>query len=150
MKTALVAFFGCLAVGATEAVGRFEFSRAGYWETPGSPRRVTGFNLGWEFSLDGFKTCKAVSLPHGIDEGELLPQASGCVNRQQAAWYRKRFTWHRTSAKSFLHFEAVMGKCRVTVNGRLAAASSSRSSVKMKSSPRRATLSTSARHVPPS
>ena len=43
------------------------------------------------------------------------------MNRQQAAWYRKRFTWHRTSAKSFLHFEAVMGKCRVTVNGRLAA-----------------------------
>ena len=112
---------GCQTALATEEVGRFEFSRAGYWTVPGSPRRVTSFNLGWEFSLDGFKTCKAVSLPHGIDEGELLPQASGCVNRQQAAWYRKRFSWHRTSAKSFLHFEAVMGKCRVTVNGRVAA-----------------------------
>ena len=116
-----LAVLGCQAARATEAVGRFAFSRAGYWETPGSPRRVTSFNLGWEFSLDAFKTSRAVSLPHGIDEGELLPQASGCVNRQQAAWYRKRFTWHRTSAKSFLHFEAVMGKCRVTVNGRLAA-----------------------------
>ena len=116
-----LAVLGCRTAGATEEIGSFEFSRAGYWETPGSPRRVTSFNLGWEFSLDGFKTRKAVSLPHGIDEGELLPQASGCVNRQQAAWYRKRFTWHRTSAKSFLHFEAVMGKCRVTVNGRLAA-----------------------------
>ena len=62
----------CVTAGATEGIGRFEFSRAGYWETPGSPRRVTSFNLGWEFSLDGFRTCKAVSLPHGIDEGDIL------------------------------------------------------------------------------
>ena len=74
----------------TEAV---EFSKAGYWETEGSPRRVETLTTGWEFSLDGFKTGKAVTLPHGIDEGELGFEASGCVNRQQPAWYRRRFTW---------------------------------------------------------
>ena len=110
----------CLSVAVLPVAG-FEFSRAGYWTAPGSPRKVESFNLGWEFSLDAFRTCRPVSLPHGIDEGELPAQASGCVNRQQPAWYRKRFAWRRTRAKSFLHFEAVMGKCRVTVNGKLAA-----------------------------
>lgn len=62
----------CVTAGATEKIGWFAFSRAGYWETPGSPRRVEYFNLGWEFSLDAFKTCRAVSLPHGIDEGDIL------------------------------------------------------------------------------
>lgn len=50
-------------------VAGFEFSQAGYWPAPGSPRRVTNFNLGWEFSLDGFKTTRPVSLPHGIGAG---------------------------------------------------------------------------------
>jgi len=95
-----------------------EFSRAGYWTVGGSPRATTSFNCGWEFSLDGFKTAKPVSLPHCIDEGEIGINASGCVNRQQPAWYRKRFAWKRTHAHAFLHFEAVMGKCRVDVNGR--------------------------------
>ena len=33
-------------------------------------------NPGWEFSLDGFKTAKAVNLPHSIDEGEIGLNAS--------------------------------------------------------------------------
>ena len=63
--------------------------------------------------VDGFKTAKPVSLPHCIDEGEIGFNASGCVNRQQLAWYRKRFEWKRTRAHAFLHFEAVMGKCEI-------------------------------------
>ena len=116
---------GVLAVALCVGAEAVEFSKAGYWEAEGSPRRVETLTTGWEFSLDGFKTSKAVTLPHGIDEGELGLEASGCVNRQQPAWYRRRFTW--TSAESrvprdrthqFLHFEAVMGKSRVTLNGK--------------------------------
>ena len=116
---------GVLAVALCVGAEAVEFSKAGYWEAEGSPRRVETLTTGWEFSLDGFKTSKAVTLPHGIDEGELGLEASGCVNRQQPAWYRRRFTW--TSAESrvprdrthqFLHFEAIMGKSRVTLNGK--------------------------------
>ena len=100
----------------------FEFSKAGYWNVPDSPRVVTTINAGWEFSLDAFKTAKAVSLPHSIDEGEIGFNASGGVNRQQPAWYRRRFAWNGASARQFLHFEAIMGKSRVTLNGREVAA----------------------------
>ena len=103
-----------------------EFSKAGYWAVEGSPRRVETLTRGWEFSLDGFKTSRAVCLPHSIDEGEIGFEASGCVNRQQPAWYRRRFTWRRSlggvgSAHQFLHFEAIMGKSRITLNGKLVA-----------------------------
>ena len=105
-----------LAAGAAEPVPRF--SKAGYWEVSGSPRRVTSLNPDWQFSLDAFKTSRDVVLPHCIDEGELGFAASGCVNRQQLAWYRKSFSWTNASARQFLHFEAIMGKCRVTLNGK--------------------------------
>lgn len=107
----------CLSTFATTA----GFSKAGYWEAEGSPRRVETLTTGWEFSLDNFKTKKNVSLPHSIDEGEIGFEASGCVNRQQPAWYRRRFTWRRGGARQFLHFEAIMGKSRVTLNGKVVA-----------------------------
>ena len=95
-----------------------EFSKAGYWAAEGSPRRVETLTTGWEFSLDDFKTSKRVTLPHCIDEGEIGLEASGCVNRQQPAWYRRRFTWRKGGERQFLHFEAIMGKSRVTLNGK--------------------------------
>lgn len=113
-RTALLAAVPAFCAAADAA----EFSKAGYWEAEGSPRRVETLTTGWEFSLDGFKTSKTVTLPHGIDEGELGFEASGCVNRQQPAWYRRRFTWKSGGARQFLHFEAIMGKSRVTLNGK--------------------------------
>lgn len=59
-----------------------------------------------------------VSLPHGI---EILPaEASGCVNYQGPVWYRKHFVLPDSlgSRKLFLHFEAIMGKSTVWVNGK--------------------------------
>jgi len=97
------------------------FSKAGYWDADGSPRRVEKLTTGWEFSLDAFKTSKRVALPHSIDEGEIGFEASGCVNRQQPAWYRRRFEWKRHGARQFLHFEAIMGKSRVALNGKVVA-----------------------------
>lgn len=101
--------------------GAAEFSKAGYWEAEGSPRRVETLTAGWEFSLDKFKTSKRVSLPHSIDEGELGFEASGCVNRQQPAWYRRSFGWKKRGERQFLHFEAIMGKSRITLNGKVVA-----------------------------
>ena len=98
-----------------------EFSEAGFWKSAGSPRRVTRLNLGWEFSRDAFKTVKGVVLPHSIDEGEIGFNASGGVNRQERGWYRRTVVCEKRSAHQFLHFEAVMGKCQVFVNGTKAA-----------------------------
>ena len=60
-----------------------------------------------------------VSLPNGI---EYLPvEASGCINYQGEIWYRKHFTpdeaWK--NKQLFLHFEAIMGKSKIWVNGKL-------------------------------
>lgn len=107
-----------MAVLLQNGVLGFDFSKAGYWDVPGSPRTTSSFNAGWEFSLDNFRTAKAVNLPHGIDEGEISYESSGGVNRQCGAWYRKRFAFTKRTARQFLHFEAIMGKSRVTVNGR--------------------------------
>ena len=88
MKTAVIVL--AAATAATAFAARPNFSKAGYWEVEGSPRHVETLTCGWEFSLDAFKTAKAVSLPHCIDEGEIGFEASGGVNRQQPAWYRRR------------------------------------------------------------
>ena len=103
------------------AANAVEFSKAGYWDADGSPRRVETLTTGWEFSLDNFKTAKSVCLPHSIDEGELGFEASGGVNRQQPAWYRRVFSWKRRGARQFLHFEAIMGKSRIMLNGKVVA-----------------------------
>ncbi len=98
-----------------------KFSKAGYWHAEGTPRRVETLATGWEFSLDNFKTSKKVSVPHSIDEGEIGFEASGGVNRQQQAWYRRSFNWKPSGKRQFLHFEAVMGKSRFTLNGKMVA-----------------------------
>ncbi len=105
------------SIRPTNRTNAFEFSKAGYWQSPNSPRRVSSLNSGWEFSLDEFKSAKPVTLPHSIDEGEIGFEASGGVNRRQPAWYRRTLVWNGGSARQFLHFEAIMGKCRVTLNG---------------------------------
>ena len=112
---------GVVAGSLAWAAPGAEFSRAGYWAVEGSPRRVTSINHGWSFSLDGFATSKPVNLPHSIDEGEIGFEASGGVNRRQPAWYRRRFAWAGGSARQFLHFEAILGKSRVTLNGKAVA-----------------------------
>jgi beta-galactosidase len=88
-------------------------------------------NVAWRFvktdvpnaELASFDDSKweVVSLPHGL---EYLPvDASGGVNYQGPAWYRKHFTPDAAlkGKKLFLHFEAIMGKSKVWVNGKLVA-----------------------------
>ncbi len=105
-----------------------EFSTAGFYAIEGSPREVYSMNPAWRFHKGDVQGAQAenfddsswqvVALPNGM---EILPlDASAGVNYQGIAWYRKEFT--PTSDKFsdrrvVLHFEGVMGKSEVWVNG---------------------------------
>lgn len=106
-----------------------EYSTAGFFELPHTGRTVYSMNPAWRMykgSLKGAeqpgfndKEWNLVSLPNGI---EYVPtEASGCVNYQGEVWYRKHFTpevsWK--GKQLFLHFEAIMGKSKVWINGTL-------------------------------
>ena len=105
-----------------------EFSTAGFFELSGCGRKVFSMNPAWRFHKGDAEGAEAwefddsrwevVSLPHGI---EYLPlEASGCVNYQGEVWYRKHFSpdSRLKGKKLFLHFEAIMGKSKVFVNGK--------------------------------
>ena len=106
-----------------------EFSTAGFFRLDNSGREVYSMNTAWRFhkgAVEGAETKEfndkdwtVVSLPDGI---EYLPtEASGCINYQGEVWYRKHFTPDAAlkGKKLFLHFEAIMGKSKVFVNGKL-------------------------------
>lgn len=108
-----------------------EFSTAGFYTLPNTGRTVSSMNLAWRFykgaqagaeAIDfDDKDWNLVSIPHGI---ELLPtEASGCINYQGEVWYRKHFTPSKEwmGKQLFLHFEAIMGKSKIWVNGKLLA-----------------------------
>lgn len=105
-----------------------EFSTAGFFRLDNSGREVYSMNPAWRFhkgAADGAdakdfndQDWAVVSLPNGI---EYLPtEASGCINYQGEVWYRKHFTPDASlkGKKLFLHFEAIMGKSKVFVNGK--------------------------------
>lgn len=105
-----------------------EFSTAGFYSMEGSGRNVYSMNPAWRFYKGALNGAEAkdyndngwsvVSLPHGI---EYLPtEASGCINYQGEVWYRKHFVPADSlkGKKLFLHFEAIMGKSKVFVNGK--------------------------------
>lgn len=105
------------------------FSTAGFYKLPDTGRDVYSMNVAWRFHKGDIKgepyspsfddsQWECVSLPHGI---EYLPmEASGCINYQGVVWYRKHFTPEEVlkGKKLFLHFEAIMGKCKIWVNGK--------------------------------
>ncbi len=106
-----------------------EFSTAGFFRLDNSGREVYSMNPAWRFhkgAVEGAETKEfndkdwtVVSLPDGI---EYLPtEASGSINYQGEVWYRKHFTPDAAlkGKKLFLHFEAIMGKSKVFVNGKL-------------------------------
>ena len=105
------------------------FSTAGFYALEHTGRTVYSMNPAWRFykgdipqayqvHFDDSKWDK-VNLPNGL---EILPvEASGCVNYQGVSWYRKRFTLDSSlkSKKIIIHFEAIMGKSEVYLNGHL-------------------------------
>lgn len=106
-----------------------EFSTAGFFRLDNSGREVYSMNPAWRFHKGAVESAETkefndkdwtvVSLPDGI---EYLPtEASGCIDYQGEVWYRKHFTPDAAlkGKKLFLHFEAIMGKSKVFVNGKL-------------------------------
>jgi beta-galactosidase len=105
------------------------FSTAGFYQVEGTGREVFSLNVAWRFhkgpkehgesvDLDDSEW-QVVSVPHGI---EVLPvQASGGINYQGEVWYRKFFDLPEgiRGKKLFVHFEAIMGKSRIYLNGHL-------------------------------
>lgn len=90
------------------------FSKAGYFEAEESPRVVSSLNVGWDFARgDGYKA--RVNLPHTLNVVGF--EASGGVNYQGPAVYEKRFDFSAQGERQFLHFEAVMGKSKIFLNG---------------------------------
>lgn len=113
---------------AATPVGQ-EFSTAGFFKIDNGGRNVYNFNVGWRFYKGAANMAEqpsfddsqwtVVNTPHGL---EYLPEeASGCINYQGEAWYRKHFVVpeNMKGQKIFLHFEALMGKCKIWVNGKL-------------------------------
>ena len=107
-----------------------QFSTAGFYELPHMGRSAYSMNLAWRFHKGDVKghpyavdfndsDWQVVSIPHGL---EYLPvEASGCANYQGIAWYRKHFTLGQElrNKQLFVHFEGIMGKCEVYLNGEL-------------------------------
>lgn len=102
------------------------FSTAGFYNLP-QFRSMYDFNSAWRFykgAVEGAESIgfdddkwKIVNLPDGM---ELLPvEASGCINYQGEAWYRKHFNVPSGNMHQRLvvHFEGIMGKSKVWVNG---------------------------------
>ena len=106
-----------------------EFSKAGFFPRENTGREVFSMNVAWRFHKGALANAEVselddsnwsvVNLPNGI---EYLPEdASGGANYQGEVWYRKHFTPEHAlkGKKLFLHFEAIMGKTKVYVNGKL-------------------------------
>ena len=126
----LILFIVCVLVGIYGYADMARFSTAGFYELPNTGREAYSLNQAWRFwkgELEGMPYAvnyddtdwEVVSVPHGL---EYLPvEASGCANYQGVAWYRKHFT-PADSLKGkqlFVHFEGIMGKSEVYVNGSL-------------------------------
>lgn len=129
----LLTLFATLCLTA-QADSVREFSAAGFYPLAGTGRTVESLNPAWRFTkdrdnqfTDAYKAdfddraWSVVSLPNGL---EFLPaEASGGVNYRGGAWYRKHVEVPASLAgkRLLLHFEAIMGKSKVWVNGELVA-----------------------------
>lgn len=105
-----------------------EFSTAGFHQMQGTPRTVQNMNPAWRMLKGDAVNASAaefddsqwqvVSLPNGM---EYLPvDASGGINYRGVSWYRKHFSLDAkeyAGKKIVLHFEAIMGKSKIWLNG---------------------------------
>jgi beta-galactosidase len=125
----ITAFYMPFLQAQNESISAKEYSTAGFYAAKGSGRNVYNFNVAWKFYKGDIDSAwkkdfndsqwDIVHLPHGL---ELLPaEASGGVNYQGPAWYRKHFMVpdELKGRKIFLYIEAIMGKSKIYINGRL-------------------------------
>ncbi len=127
IKNTLLAFL--LIILPANILAIQETSVAGFIQLPGSGRQVYNFNPGWRFYKGDIKNAErkdfddsqweVVATPHTV---ELMPaEASGGRNYQGVAWYRKHFVIPAEAKGKdvSLHFEAIMGKQSIYINGKL-------------------------------
>ncbi|WP_455585581.1 glycoside hydrolase family 2 protein [Bacteroides sp.] len=108
---------------------RPEISVAGFIPLSGSGRDIYNFDPGWRYYKGNAENAETVdfddsdwevvSAPHSV---ELMPaEASGCRNYQGPVWYRKRFVLPSAvrGKQVLIHFEAVMGKQKIYLDGKL-------------------------------
>ena len=118
-----------MSIVPVKAAFQPQYSVAGFYPLEHTGREVYSMNPAWRFykgsAPEAYRVdfdddnWAVVSLPDGI---EYLPtEASGCINYQGEVWYRKHFTPDNSlkGKKLFLHFEAIMGKSKVWINGQL-------------------------------
>ena len=104
-------------------------SVAGLFPLEGSGRIVYNFNEGWRFCLGDAENAHSIGFndsswpiacaPH---TAQLVPaEASGGRNYQGVCWYRKQFVVpaDMQDKELIVHFEAIMGKQEIFVNGQL-------------------------------
>ena len=106
-----------------------EYSVAGLFPLANSGRLVYNFNQGWRFHLGDAQGAEDVDFNDGKWDVVCTPhsplltpvEGSGGRNYQGVCWYRKHFVLPtETNGKNaILHFEAVMGKQKIFVNGKL-------------------------------
>ena len=126
MKKLFIALLSLIAISAN---AKIETSVAGLFPLENSGRMVWNFNPEWRFHLGDVAGAEAigfddtawdvVSTPH---TAKLLPaEGSGCRNYQGIIWYRKHFVMPAETDGRLvtLHFEAIMGKQKLYVNGKL-------------------------------
>ncbi len=129
-KTALVFCLIVCAVLVSYAQSSTQLSTsvAGFFPLENSGRQVWNFNAGWRFHRGDVAGAEAtdfndrswevVTTPHTV---QLMPaEASGCRNYQGIVWYRKHFRLPVECKDRIvtLHFEAIMGKQTLYVNGK--------------------------------
>ena len=123
-KILTILFIFCISIIPSSAQ-----SVAGLFPLEGSGRVIYNFNDGWHYLLGDAEGAEAVdyddsawdvvSTPH---TARLEPsEVSGCRNYQGVCWYRKQFIVPSDlqGKEITIHFEAIMGKQEVYVNGRL-------------------------------
>ncbi len=119
-----------VAAPASPAAALTPPSVAGLFPLENSGRIIYNFNDGWRFFLGDAENAQAtgfddsrwpvVCAPH---TAQLVPaEASGGRNYQGVCWYRKQFVVpaDMQHKEVIVHFEAIMGKQEVFVNGQLA------------------------------
>ena len=104
-------------------------SVAGLFPIANSGRIVYNFNEGWCFRLGDVAGAEAVGYDDSQWEMVCAPHtvrlepadASGCRNYQGVCWYRKQFVVPAAmqGKEVTVHFEAIMGKQWIYVNGKL-------------------------------
>ncbi|MDA3853210.1 MAG: beta galactosidase jelly roll domain-containing protein, partial [Bacteroidales bacterium] len=127
--SAVILLFLCGLVHSQDIENIPEYSKAGFFRIPNSGREIFDFNVGWRFYKGAYQGAEqfhcddsewdVVNTPHGLEL--MSTQASGSNNYQGEAWYRKHFTIPDSieDKRLIVYFEAVMGKCKVWLNGEL-------------------------------